>query len=145
MNRGRVETVGPKAAVYADPKTKSGAILTGCKNISRAQVLDEGHVRALDWGITLTVPVGNRAVTAVGIRSHTIAHGPGENSFSCAVADVIENPFSLTTQVRLQAAESGKTLGWELPTDRWQTVAGERVEIHLPAAAILLLHDEKEI
>jgi molybdate transport system ATP-binding protein len=145
MNRGRVETVGAKAAVYADPKTKSGAILTGCKNISRAQVLDEGHVRALDWGITLTVPVGGRPVTAVGIRSHTIAHGPGENHFSCAVTDVVENPFSLTTQVRVQAAESGKTLGWELPTDRWQTMAGDRVEIHLPAAAILLLHDEKEI
>ena len=56
-----------------------------------------------------------------------------------------ENPFSLTTQVRVQAAESGKTLGWELPTDRWQTVAGDRVEIHLPTAAIPLLHDEKEI
>ena len=144
MGRGRVDTVGPKAAVYSDPKTTAGAILTGCKNISRARVLDENHVYASDWDITLTVPVGSRPVTAVGIRSHAIAPGPGENAFSCAVTAVAENPFSLTTQVGLKPTEKALPLGWELPTERWQPLNASRVEIHLPTEAILLLNDEKE-
>jgi len=144
LDRGRVDTVGPKEAVYSDPKTTAGAILTGCKNISRARVLDESHVYASDWDMTLTVPVKGRRVTAVGIRSHAIAHGAGENPFSCAVTEVNANPFSLTTQVRLKSTEKARPLGWELPSERWRHIDAPQVDIHLPAEAILLLNDEKD-
>jgi len=143
MDQGRVDALGRKEAVYADPRTTAGARLTGCKNISRARVLDAAHLEALDWGITLRVPVHNRPVTAVGIRSHAIAHGPGENAFSCAVVSVADNPFSLTTQIQLRAARHGQPLLWELPADRRRALCGEQVEIHLPAEAILLLNDER--
>lgn len=145
MNRGRVEAMGKKEAVYADPQTVTGARLTGCKNISRARVLDSTHVEALDWGITLTVPVHNRTVTAVGIRSHTIGHGPGENTLSCTVASAADNPFSLTTQLRLKTADSSQPLIWELPTEKQTMKTGDRVDIHLSAEAILLLNNERDI
>jgi len=143
MDRGHVDTVGKKETVYANPKTVAGARLTGCKNISRARVLDENHVQAIDWGITLRVPASNKRISAVGIRSHAIACGPGENHFSCAVDAVTDNPFSLTAQLRLKAAENASPLLWELPAERWQAMAGPRADIHLPPEALLLLNDER--
>lgn len=143
MDQGRVDTVGKKDAVYADPKTVAGARLTGCKNISRARVLDGNHIQALDWGITLTAPANSRPITAVGIRSHAIAQGPGENHFSCTVERVADNPFSLTTQLHVKPTENATPLLWELPADRWQAIAGPAVDIHLPPEALLLLNDER--
>jgi molybdate transport system ATP-binding protein len=38
---GKIDVMDTKYAVFDDPKTKSGAILTGCKNISRAIKIDD--------------------------------------------------------------------------------------------------------
>ncbi|MBO6011087.1 MAG: ATP-binding cassette domain-containing protein, partial [Oscillospiraceae bacterium] len=44
MKGGRIETMGEKHAVFADPVTVSGARLTGCKNVAPARVLEDGRV-----------------------------------------------------------------------------------------------------
>ena len=142
MDRGQVDTLGKKDAVYADPKTVAAARLTGCKNISRARVLDENRIEALDWGVTLSVPVRDMSVNAVGIRSHAIAQGPGENTLSCAVFSAADNPFSLTAQVSLKGADGASPLLWELPAERWRAVAGPEAVIHLPPHALLLLTEK---
>ena len=55
----------------ADPGTRAAAALTGCKNFSRAERLDDHHVKALDWGITIeTERVLPVKFNHLGFRAH---------------------------------------------------------------------------
>ena len=139
MENGRVETAGAKKAVFAQPQTRSAAVLTGCKNISRIQKLDDTHVRALDWGMDLLVaqPVGD--ASHVGIRMHDIQNGPGENAFLCDVLSEIENPFSFTVMLQPRGAKAAVPLGWEMDKSLWNELRSAQAEIHLPPAAVVLL------
>ena len=53
VDEGKVVKRGETRSVFADPGTRAAAALTGCKNFSRAERLDDHHVKALDWGITI--------------------------------------------------------------------------------------------
>ena len=48
LKDGTVDTFGSKDEVFANPETRNAALLTGCKNISRAVPIDDTHVRAVD-------------------------------------------------------------------------------------------------
>ena len=137
MDRGRVDVCGEKGAVFADPRTRAAARVTGCKNISPIQKLDEHRVLATDWGLMLTTakPVGDGRF--VGIRMHDVLPGDGENGFCLPVADVMENPFSFT--VTLKAPEGRASLLWEADKDLWRQIQGPTAKIHLPPEALCVL------
>lgn len=144
VSDGAIDAFGTKAEVFANPRTRMGAMLTGCKNISAAEVLDAAHIRAVDWDMELEVPEIPADVKAVGVRMHAIRPGTGKNSFSCRVVGEIENPFSYT--VLLRASPSAAAVGWETSKEYWQTNRCEEMEISLPPEALLLLKDEtKEV
>ncbi len=137
MDRGRVDVCGEKAAVFADPRTRAAALLTGCKNISPLRKLDEHRVLATNWGLTLTAqrPVGDAAY--VGVRMHDVRPGTGENAFRLAVEEVVENPFSYT--VALRSPEGTASLFWETDKDLWRQIQAPSIEIYLPSDALLML------
>ena len=135
MDSGRIHVIGPRSEVFRDPRTRTAAILTGCKNIS--PIRREGErIIAADWDMDLQLPDLPGAVTAVGVRMKTIHHGPGENSRRCRVLDVIENPFSYTVML-----DTPVPLGWELLKEEWQRIQAPELTIHIPTEAILLLRD----
>lgn len=139
MNDGRVETLGPKQEVFRAPGTRSGAILTGCKNISRAEPVDRSSVRALDWGLTLKLARPAEGVTAVGIRAHDIRLGEGENRLLCRVEEEMENPFSCLVIARPEGAAS--PIVFETDKEGWRAERGQEVRLNLPPEAILPLRD----
>ena len=51
----------------------------------------------------------------------------------------IENPFSITVMLVPEGAGEITPLGWELDKDEWRRLRAERVEVHLPAEAIMPL------
>ena len=138
MNQGTVEVFGPKEAVFSNPQTPSAALLTGCKNISAIEKIDNFHVKALDWGISIATeaPVGD--AKSIGIRMHDVAAGPGPNAFSCNVVEEIQNPFSYTIMLRPNGT-SGAPIGWEVDIPTWQRLRASQVEIHLPPQKAVLL------
>ena len=140
MDNGRIHRAGPREEVFAQPGTRAGAVLTGCKNISPLERLPDGRVRAVDWGMELEVNDDGRA-QYLGIRMHDIRPGGGENSFLCRVVEEIENPFSYTLMLRPLGQEDARPIGWELDKERWRQLRGEQVEISLPRASILFLED----
>ena len=140
VSDGSIDAVGSKSEVFHNPQTRMGAMLTGCKNISAVEVLDETHIRATDWCLTLEVPGVPAGIQAVGIRMHDIRPGSGQNTFRCRVVGEIENPFSYT--VMLQASPAAAPIGWEMSKELWQTLRGEEVEVCLPPEALLLLKDK---
>ena len=70
MNRGKMEVMEPLKEFFQNPKTRTAAILSGCKNISAAERVDAHTLRAVDWGVTLHVKEREIAddIRAVGIR-----------------------------------------------------------------------------
>ena len=136
MDSGRIERIGSRSDVFADPQTRKGAILTGCKNISSIERLEDGRIRAVDWDMDLSLPDLPPDVTAVGLRMKTIRPGPGENSRHCRVVDVIENPFSYTVML-----DAPVPLGWELLKQEWKAIENTEITIHIPRESILLLRD----
>jgi len=95
MNRGKIEAFGDKKNVFASPKTKAGAMLTGCKNISAIELSGSNQIYAVDWGMKLHVNDVGEKIRYAGIRMKDIRPGQGENSVLCRVAEVTENPFSV--------------------------------------------------
>ena len=142
MHDGRIETTGEKKAVFANPRTRNGAILTGCKNVSPVEATGERRARAVDWGVELALPASADGVQYVGIRMHDVrlAEAQGEpNAFLCRVEETIENPFSCTVLLRPEGAAS--PIGWELDKERWRQIRAERLRVCLPPESMLLLKE----
>ena len=139
IREGHIERMGARAEVFAQPGTRAGCALTGCKNISAIRVIDSCHVFALDWGLTLTLPL-KPGTDALGIRMHAVKPGEGENSFRCRVAEVVENPFSFTVMLHpVDAPEAAVPIGWEMEKQEWLRLQAEELTVHLPVDGLLQL------
>ena len=149
MHDGIIERIGEKHDVFSDPKTRYGAMLTGCRNISAAKRIDDTHIMALDWGISLTLaqtpsPETARDVASVGIRNHMVrlAENESENIFSCHVAEIVENPFTYTVLLKPEGAHAkAKAFGIELSKEKPHPTPGDMLKIVLPPEALLVLTD----
>ena len=93
INNGRSEPVKSVAEFFDAPPTLTAAILSGCKNFSRAEAIAPRRIKTLDWGVELDcardVPGGAKFA---GIRAHYIKlskeYAGAENSFRAEVAGV---------------------------------------------------------
>ena len=138
MRAGGIEVCGARSEVFADPQTRTGAVLTGCKNVSRLNRCGENRAFAEDWGMELVLPDGAREAEYVGIRMHDICPGPGENSFRCRVVEEIENPFSFTVMM-LAPGGGNVPIGWETEKHIWREHRAPELEINLPKESLLML------
>ena len=142
IDNGSIQAIGTKAEVFAAPKTRKGAMLTGCKNISGIRRLENGKIFAEEWGVALELPNLPGEIDAVGIRMHDICAGTGINSFRCGVLEEIENPFSVTVMLYPLNAQWNSPIGWEMDKEFWKEIRSSEVDISLPPWALLPLRDE---
>ena len=143
MNAGQVEVFGERHQVFSDPVTRSGARLTGCKNVSPIRRLDAKTICAEDWGIRLTLdgPVGED-IRYAGLRMHGIVPGgQGPNALRCRVMDVMENPFTNIVVLHPVDGPEGTGFAWELDKAAWAALRAPELEISLPSESILLLKE----
>ena len=141
MRAGQILQMGTRHQVFQRPETVSAARLTGCKNISRAKALGEGKIEALDWGVTLCLPQGAEAADYVGVRLHDVVLGLGENQVVCRVAEVVEDPFSVTVMLKPLNAGESEPFGIVLDKEAWKRTEGEALTVSLPPEALLLLKE----
>ncbi len=144
MNRGQIEVIEPLKEFFQNPKTRTAAILSGCKNISAAERVDAHTLRAVDWGVTLKVNEREIAddIRAVGIRAHFLAAAekPGEeNVFAVGESEVWEDPFEWNISFRKNATCSW--LQWKIAKTDWNPEMGIPKELYLKEEDILLLTD----
>lgn len=139
INNGCVEAFGSKENVFSNPETKTGAMLTGCKNISRAEKLGAGRIYAVDWGVELNISRDMPEMKYVGIRMHSVCLDKGENTFRCRVVEEIENPFSFTVMLRPVGTDKGEPIGWEMDKEVWRSIRAEELEVCFPDESLLLL------
>ena len=96
LDEGKIIAKGNTHEVFEDPKKVQVARLTGCKNISRIEIIDEYHVKSLDWGevFELSGKVSPN-ITHIGIRAHdfSAAEKGDVNAFDTSNSKKLEKPF----------------------------------------------------
>lgn len=102
IENGYMEDVRDKKSIFADPKTLSAALLTGCKNISKINIINENTIKAADWNLTLSL-TGKipENVQYVGIRANNIEVIPDKEKMDKSgiittynIIRIIESPFT---------------------------------------------------
>lgn len=51
LDKGKIIAKGDTYDIFENPRKVQVARLTGCKNISKIEIIDDHHVRSLDWGL----------------------------------------------------------------------------------------------
>ena len=69
----------------------------------------------------------------------SIRPGPGDNAVRCRVLAVNENLFSYTVMLESVLASTSIPLRWKLPKQDWEDITSDKITIHIPSEAILLL------
>jgi molybdate transport system ATP-binding protein len=105
---GKSETVRTVDGLFKSPDTLASARLSGCKNYSRAERLEEGVIRAVDWGVVLRCANPAEKSAFIGVRSHYVTPWRGEenheNVFGCRVLRVKQDVFSTIAVLRPEKA-----------------------------------------
>ena len=116
LKDGQAEVVLEKRAFFENPGTRTAALISGCKNISKAERRGAKEVYASDWGISLVfrklIP---EKFDFIGIRAHYFSVSPedGEHEFEIIRSSVTEDPFEWT--VSFCASPEGSMIRWKLP------------------------------
>jgi len=131
LSRGHIAAAGDKETIFRRPPTLEVARLTGCKNFSRARLISDHHVEAIDWGCRLRVAQSiPRPPAYVGIRAHHLdflessaAGGAEDNAYPCRLVNSSETPFRMTLFLRLEQGpgEAGTPhLQAEVFKEKWE-------------------------
>jgi molybdate transport system permease protein len=152
LSRGRVAAFGPKDAIFRSPPNMEVALLTGCKNFSRARAISSNAIEALDWDCTLQVTHAiERPPAYVGIRAHHIEFidpsqpaAANQNVFPCWVARSSETPFRVTLYLSLHRAPGSRSehyLQAEVFKEKWEGFRNrpEPLQVRLPPEVLFLL------
>ena len=96
LDEGKIIAKGNTYEIFENPKKVQVARLTGCKNISEIEIIDDYHLKALDWDLTLEVSEKiNPNITHIGIRAHDFfaAEKDEVNAFDTENSTKMEKPF----------------------------------------------------
>jgi molybdate transport system ATP-binding protein len=152
MDNGRSLAQGNTRELFQNPGTVQTARLTGCKNISPIKWTGPQEACALDWGLSLRMPVpADTRITHIGIRAHdfvpvtdsrgTVAGGENFNQVRIRVTVSSESPFEHIVLFTNADAPGPASEVWWLYSKYTGCTIPER--LFIPPAAILPLRDDK--
>ena len=141
MDEGRLLTVKPSKALFADPGTVQAAVLTGCKNIVPARRVSDFEVEIPDWGLRMeTKQRVGEGLCAVGIRAHYFNPSAAQNRFAVRFVEEMEEPFETIIQFRYAAqSDESPAIWWRLGKDKRPQEFPK--ELGVAAVNILLLYE----
>lgn len=96
LEEGKVIANGDTYEVFENPKKVQVARITGCKNISKIEIIDDYHVKALDWNLVFELSKKvSPNITHIGIRAHDFspANSDDINVISTKGSSAVEMPF----------------------------------------------------
>ena len=157
VSAGKSEPKLTVSELFSTPSTLAAALISGCKNVSRARKLTKGQslcqlLDCEDWGVTLAtnlpLPEG---LSHVGARAHYFrVVGDGEkpaeteaaqNLIPCEVDRVIDNTFSTIAMLR---TPGGGLLRYECEKDAWAALGEpDHLTVAIDPADVMPLSDGK--
>ena len=141
MDNGRLLTIKPTKALFADPGSVQAAILTGCKNIVEARRVDEHTVEIPEWGVRMeTKDTVKEGLCAIGVRAHYFNPNAAQNRFPVRFIEEMEEPFETILHFRYcNQREESPAIWWRLPKEK--RPRNFPSELGVAAANILLLYE----
>lgn len=150
VEKGNSILIGNTKDIFADPKIKEVAILTGCKNISRCEVLTDNKVYASDWNITLEIEEKiSRNTNYVGIRAHnfeiidTIYENNRKNIIECKIDKIVEDVFEYNIMFEnknLNIKSDNGIMLYKVKKEEWDNRKNkENLYLRLPEESLLFL------
>lgn len=135
-----------KHNIFEHPVTASVAQITGCKNLSRAVLLQPSQVEAIDWGCTLQIlePIPEE-LSQVGIRAHQIVFTKDsnqENTFPCWLVRTSETPHRMTLFLKLHSPATNPHdyhLQAEVFKEKWVTMKDQPFPWYVRLDALRLM------
>jgi molybdate ABC transporter permease protein len=157
IERGRAIASGTKQDIFEHPGNYRTAQVTGCKNFSRAVIISENQIQAIDWNCTLeTIEPANLPDTYsplklyVGIRAHQLIFPNTDkevNTFPCWLATISETQHRMTLYLKLNQPANHPDdyhLQAEVFKDQWLKLKNHafpwKIQLH-PAKIMLLISD----
>lgn len=128
MDAGTVVTSGKTKEIFANPRWKEAARLTGCKNFSRAKRISAHRMKALDWGVDFLlereIP---EEISHIGFRAHEFIPVWGERKENCIrfrLAGSADLPFEKNFYVMPETEDAQpdteqQNICWFLQKDKW--------------------------
>lgn len=139
VDKGQVVMFGGTKEIFKQPKLLPAARLTGCKNISKCEVINSHSIRALDFGIVLeTTEEVSETIKYVGIRAHEFKMLKDKkmdqsNSFSFKVDKIVEDVFEYNIILE-------NNILYKVKKEEWDSLEhGDTINLFIPKEAILLL------
>ena len=96
LDEGKIIAKGNTYEIFENPKKVQVARLTGCKNISEIEIIDDYHLKSPDWGLTFEVSEKiTPNITHIGIRAHDFSAAEKDdiNAFDTENSTKMEMPF----------------------------------------------------
>lgn len=102
MSKGKSEERQRTKELFRNPKSYASALISGCKNYSEIEKIDEKKLFAKNWGLELEVE-DELEGDLIGVRSHYIEileKKEGINCFPLFIHSMIEELFEVGLMVR---------------------------------------------
>lgn len=150
MENGSIVDIQDKHRFFDAPKTLAATLLTGCKNITRLEMRENGYY-ALDWGMMLCVSAqsvqAGKTFQYAGVRAHFLElscedEKDAENVIACEIVRVIEDTFSyvvLFTNKHVTEKTGYAVMTYELSKEEWQRIKDKPLYLKIPAEKLILM------
>ena len=144
LTNGRSEEKQSVRELMTAPRSRSAAVLSGCRNFSALRRMGAHRVFCTDWGVTLTSAQETpQTVSCVGVRSFRVAAPGEENAISCRVTRAVTDGFNVI--LMLQPYHGTQQIRMELPAERWEALARpEELTVAAAPEQVMLLIDRAE-
>ena len=145
INQGRMEVIEPVKEFFRNPKTKTAALLSGCKNICAVEAMeshkDGNWLWAAEWGVALRVSKEALQAQTIGIRAHYFTgEKPVEGNYSefpVGEYRIMEDPFEWNVSFRKD--DSCEWLQWKTAKTDWDPSDGVPKVLYVKEEDLLLL------
>lgn len=144
MDKGKAVCYGKTKELFEHPGKKEAARLTGCKNFSAVERVDKHTLRALDWGITLTVKEEiKETIQQVGFRAHEFIPVWGEKETNClpvVLKNTLDFPFEKHFYIASRT-EVAENICWFVQKENLRQIEEKGMPdyLRLPEEKIMLL------
>ena len=134
--------IGTTKAVFADPQSRTAAILTGCKNIAEGKKIGTHCVEVPAWNMRFETSVEvPEEPFYLGIRAHSFDSNQNENRTNVKITGCMEEPFEMIYTFRYQdMPKETPDIWWriskknKLSTDNGETEWAAKKEVCLGVA-----------
>lgn len=157
INQGKMEVIEPVKEFFKNPKTKTAALLSGCKNICSVELVKDleptetqmkdtsyGKLWAAEWGVAFDVSKEAFTARTVGIRAHYMMQKKPKaghiTELTVGEYRILEDPFEWNISFRKD--ENCEWLQWKISKSDWNPSAGVPKVLYVREEDLLLLDKE---